>query len=233
VEKRVDEPSGHGEERRQLGLEKVVVVFVFSRRELKVLLNLLYSATCFIFEGGVTHSEEILLILQALLLLLPQLVQAVVVPVIVDELVVPLDAALADLLANVVELLARLDDAGVDELELGREGFCGQRGIEEKVVVACKRRSSKSESSECGRSRMRKSNLISPKPDHHRSRLTSHLLHQRLIHNDVLDSDLRLGEFGREIVLCSKWGEQSRERVAKCRAGREQGCEASASALCY
>lgn len=49
-------------------------------------------------------------------------------PVKVDELVVPLGARFADLLADVVELLAWLDDAAVDELELGREGFCGGTG---------------------------------------------------------------------------------------------------------
>jgi hypothetical protein len=69
------------------------------------------------------HFEQVLLVLQALFLFIAQLAQAVVVPVEIDQLVVALDTRFADLFADVVELFARLDNARVDELELGRERF--------------------------------------------------------------------------------------------------------------
>lgn len=105
VEQRVDEASGHLEERGKLRLEKVVVVLVLSRRKLEVLL----------------HLEQVLLVAQALLFLGSELVEAVVVSVIVDQLVVALCASLANPLADLVQLLAGLHDLPVNELELRRK----------------------------------------------------------------------------------------------------------------
>jgi hypothetical protein len=106
VEKRVDEPCSHGKESWKLGLEQVVVVLVFVGRNLKVLLNL----------------EQVLLVTQRLFLLLAELVERIVVAVKVNELaksasviwmhstdlVIALDSRLADLFADLLQLLARL-----------------------------------------------------------------------------------------------------------------------------
>lgn len=45
--------------------------------------------------------------------------------VIVDQLVVTLRARLADLLADFNKLLARLHDAGVNQIQFRRKCFCG------------------------------------------------------------------------------------------------------------
>ncbi len=76
-----------------------------------------------------THLEGVLLVAQTLLLLLPQLVQAVIMPVIIHELVVSLRASLADLLTDIVQLLAWLYDTGIDELELRGECFWPSRQL--------------------------------------------------------------------------------------------------------
>lgn len=70
------------------------------------------------------YLEQILLVTQTLFLLLPELVQAVIMPVEVHEFVVSLCAGLADLLAYIVQLFAGRNDSRIDELQLGRERFC-------------------------------------------------------------------------------------------------------------
>jgi hypothetical protein len=71
------------------------------------------------------HLEQILLVTQALLLLLPQLVQTVVVSIKIDELVIPLGTCFTYSLADLSELFAWLDDSRVDELKFRSEGLCG------------------------------------------------------------------------------------------------------------
>lgn len=73
-----------------------------------------------------THLEDVLLILQTLLLLVPQLVQTIIVAIKVDELVLALGDGLADLFADIVQFLARLHDARSDQLQLGSERFCSR-----------------------------------------------------------------------------------------------------------
>jgi hypothetical protein len=70
VEERVDKLGAHDEEGRQLLLEHAVVVLVLGRRRLVVLLDL----------------EQVLLVRERLFLLVAELVERVVVPVVVDEL---------------------------------------------------------------------------------------------------------------------------------------------------
>jgi hypothetical protein len=73
------------------------------------------------YRSRPAHSEQRLLILQTLLLLLPELGQAVIVPIEIDKLVITLHASLADLLADIMQLLAGDDDSRVDEVQLGRK----------------------------------------------------------------------------------------------------------------
>ena len=73
-----------------------------------------------------THFEDVLLILQTLLLFVPQLVQTVIVAIKVDELMLALGDGLANLFADIVQFLARLDDTGADQLQLGSERFCSR-----------------------------------------------------------------------------------------------------------
>lgn len=71
-----------------------------------------------------TRLEQVLLIGKGFLLLLSELVQAVVVPVVIHEFMVSLDAGLSDPLADIHELLAWRDDAAVDKVELGGQRLC-------------------------------------------------------------------------------------------------------------
>lgn len=119
MEEGVDKLSRHSQELGKLGLQEVVVVLVLASSQLKVLLDL----------------EQVLLVLERLLLLVSQLVEAVVVTVVVDELVVALCASLSNLLADVVQLPAGLNDARLDKVKLRLERFCPcQRGSPVLVV---------------------------------------------------------------------------------------------------
>lgn len=107
MEERVHEASGHLKERWKLGLQEVVVVLVLARRKFKVLL----------------HLEQVFLVAETLFLLLAELVQAVVVTVIVDELVVALYARFTNLLANLVQLLAGLNNTRLNEVKFRRKSL--------------------------------------------------------------------------------------------------------------
>ena len=121
----IDETRRHFEKSRKFPFEQVVVVLVLARREIIVLLDLHVVNTLHRkVQAHVTRLEEVLLIAQRFLLLLPQLVQTIIVPVVIDELVVPLDTCLADPLANIVQLLTRPNDPCIDELQFRRQGFC-------------------------------------------------------------------------------------------------------------
>ena len=124
MEEGVDESRCECDERRQLRLEQVVDVLVLSRGELKVLLDL-GSVSCAIttLAEDLAHLEGVPLIRQTLLLLGPQLVQAIIVSVIIDKLVIPLRTRLSNLLANVHQLLARLYDPRIYELEFGSKSL--------------------------------------------------------------------------------------------------------------
>ena len=61
-----------------------------------------------LYVTGKIYLERVPLVAQTLLLFFPELVQAIVVPVIIHELMVPLGTSLADLFADVVQLLAWL-----------------------------------------------------------------------------------------------------------------------------
>ena len=82
-----------------------------------------------------THLEQVLLITQTLLFLLSQLVQRIVVPIKVDELVIAFRRSLSDPLANLIEVLAGLNDPAFDELKLGSEGVCHEHYILRKSRI--------------------------------------------------------------------------------------------------
>lgn len=107
MEKGVNESRRHAEEMRKLSLEQDVIMLILAGRKLKVLFDL----------------EKIFLVTQTLLLLFPKLVKTVVVPIIIYEFVFPLTDGLANLLADFHKLLARTDDSGLDELQLGQKGL--------------------------------------------------------------------------------------------------------------
>jgi hypothetical protein len=137
VEERVDEASCKSEECGKLRFEHVIVMLILPGCEIEILLDLIFIRISKQSKIPQTDLERVLLITQALLLLLSELVQTVVVTVVIHELVVPLHTGLPDLLADIVELLTRLNDAGVDEFELGRQRFwrtsqtaLGQTGTE-------------------------------------------------------------------------------------------------------
>lgn len=69
------------------------------------------------------HLEKVLLVAQALLLLPAKLIETVVVPVKVDELVITLHTSLANAFADILQLLARSHDARFNELQLWRQSF--------------------------------------------------------------------------------------------------------------
>ena len=95
-------------------------MLILSRSKIIILLDLRDSSINHLSGNSETHLEEVLLIAQALFLLLPELIQTVVVPIIVHELVIPLGATLADLLADIIELLAWVNDSRIDKIQLWR-----------------------------------------------------------------------------------------------------------------
>lgn len=125
MEERVDEVGGHFKESWQLGLQELVVLLVLAGSELEILLNLGRSSSASLSErrpGQLTHLEQVFLVRERLLLLLPQLVQAVIMSVKVDQLVVSLDTSLPDLLADLDQFLARRDNSGIDQLQFRCQG---------------------------------------------------------------------------------------------------------------
>jgi hypothetical protein len=147
VEDGIGERCSHLQERWKLLLQEVIPVFILSRSDLKVLLNLSVHGERSIQRSSVTkpagtHLEQVFLVAQRLFLLLPELVQRVVVSVVIDQLrnygisirlcyasagashlVVTLRNGLSDALADVLKLNAGGDHSGFDELELGCKGF--------------------------------------------------------------------------------------------------------------
>jgi hypothetical protein len=85
-------------------------VFVFSRSDFEILLNLFnqypiasaHHLTPSSALEATTHLEQILLITQRFLLLLPQLVERIVMPVEIDKLVVTLDDGLPDSFTDIL-----------------------------------------------------------------------------------------------------------------------------------
>jgi len=126
------------------------------------------------------------------------------VSVIVDQLVFSLCDGLSDLLADINELLRRVDDPGVDKVEFGRKGFWNQRD------------SKRGRSS----SHLHSDQLCATR----RSKPTSELLHERLIRRDVGQRDLAVWVLGRQVILRPHWREERGHRAGERGSRGQERC---------
>lgn len=146
MEDGIGERCSHLKERRKLLLQQVIPVFILSRSDLKVLLDLRWerkgvSSAVITVDRMRVHLEQVFLVTQRLFLLLSELVQRVVVSVVVDQLggeyqhaasymrasdsnlVVALRNGLTNTLADILKLDTGSDDSRLDEFQLRSKRF--------------------------------------------------------------------------------------------------------------
>lgn len=142
MEKRLDEMSWKLHEVRKICLERVVNVIILICGNLEVLLKLIIQMLNVSLTGkhSGTYLEQILLITQTLLFLVPQFSKWIIESIIIDQLMIAFGDALPDQLEDSLKLFYGCNNSWFDELEFRgdrRTKFVERSWVRRSVCDGC------------------------------------------------------------------------------------------------